>query len=256
MSAEPLVIELSVNVAGSLGEVWRAVASGPGISAWYVPHAVEERTGGAATASFGPGPEMQVPGRVALWDPPRRVVFDGGPGVEGLEFDWSVAAAAGGSCSVRLRNSGFTSDPEGRAHRDALAAGWELFLLNLQLHRAHFPGQEASASLPMATWAMSRDDAWVRLTSALGIPRAPEVGDRLEMGLPNGAELAGVVVDTAAWRVVLLLDRPAPGTGFIAVEGSDAEVSVSVWTYLYGDEREEIAEVSDRQWRRWLEELG
>lgn len=72
-------IELDIEVPGTPEEVWRAIATGPGISSWYVPHVVEEREGGAATASFGDGPEMQVPGRVVAWEPPRRIVFDGGP---------------------------------------------------------------------------------------------------------------------------------------------------------------------------------
>jgi uncharacterized protein YndB with AHSA1/START domain len=60
-------IELEVEVRGTPEEVWRAIATGPGISSWYVPHKVEEREGGAAAASFGSGPEMQIQGRVAAW---------------------------------------------------------------------------------------------------------------------------------------------------------------------------------------------
>ena len=59
-------IRLELEVPGTIEEVWDAIATGPGITSWYVPHTVEERQGGAATASFGPGPEMQVPGRVAV----------------------------------------------------------------------------------------------------------------------------------------------------------------------------------------------
>ncbi|MCB1248049.1 MAG: SRPBCC domain-containing protein [Acidimicrobiales bacterium] len=76
----PRTLELEVEVVGTPEAVWQAIATGPGISSWYVPHTVEERPGGAATASFGDAPEMQIPGRVAAWDPPRRIVFDGGEG--------------------------------------------------------------------------------------------------------------------------------------------------------------------------------
>ncbi len=47
-------IELEIEVPGTPEEVWRAIATGPGITSWYVPHEVEEREGGAALASFGP----------------------------------------------------------------------------------------------------------------------------------------------------------------------------------------------------------
>ena len=52
---------------------------------------------------------MQVPGRVAEWDPPRRIVFDSGGHGEGLAFEWLVEARHVGTCVVRLVNSGFGS---------------------------------------------------------------------------------------------------------------------------------------------------
>ena len=38
-------IELEIEVVGTPEEVWQAIATGPGISSWYVPHTVEEREG-------------------------------------------------------------------------------------------------------------------------------------------------------------------------------------------------------------------
>ena len=61
-------IELSVEVPGTPEEVWAAVATGPGISSWYVPTTVEEREGGATTSVFGPGEGMTVPGKVTAAD--------------------------------------------------------------------------------------------------------------------------------------------------------------------------------------------
>ena len=174
----PRAIELEVEVAGTPEEVWQAIATGPGIGSWYVPHTVEEREGGAATASFGPGPEMQVSGRVAAWDPPRRVVFDGGRG-RGLAFEWLVEARDGGSCVVRLVNSGFGHGGEWDAQYDAMTEGWKLFLFNLQLHLAHFRGQVATAVQPTSMWPGPPDEAWNTLTSELALPARPAVGDRV-----------------------------------------------------------------------------
>ena len=106
MSEDKRSIDLQVEVEGTPEEVWKAIATGPGISSWYVPHTVEEREGGAATASFGPGPEMQIPGRVAAWEPPNRIVFDDGSDAPGLAFEWLVEARDGGTCVVRLVNTG------------------------------------------------------------------------------------------------------------------------------------------------------
>ena len=254
MSDESRSIELAVEVPGSTEEVWRAIASGPGISSWYVPHSVEEREGGAAMASFGPEPEMQIPGRVAVWEPPRRVVFDGGEGAEGLAFEWTIETRDGGACTVRLRCTGFGTGEEWDAQCEGMTEGWQLFLLNLRLHLEHFRGQTARAVLPTATWAGPRQKTWTRLTGALDIPPAPAAGERVEVSAPGTPALAGTVVDAAPWRLALLLDQPAPGTAFLAVEGKGEQVNVSIWSYLYGKDGGGAAERDEPRWRQWLAE--
>ncbi len=252
MVDESRSIELEVEVVGTPEEVWRAIATGPGISSWYVPHTVEEREGGAATARFGPGPDMLIPGRVAAWEPPRRIVFDGGEDAGGLAFEWLVEARDDGTCVVRLVNSGFGSGEEWDGQFDAMSDGWRLFMLNLQLHLEHFRGQTATASLPTATWAGPREATWARLTSQLGIPAAPSVGDRIEVSATDAPTLGGTVADVASWRVALAVDDPAPGTAIIAAEGSGDDVSVSIWSYLYGNDGAAAAERDEALWAKWL----
>ena len=67
MTDDQRSIDIQLEVPGTPEQVWEAIATGPGITSWYVPHEVEPRAGGAMTASFGPGPEMQVNGRIADW---------------------------------------------------------------------------------------------------------------------------------------------------------------------------------------------
>lgn len=252
MSDDERSIELEVEVAGTPDEVWDAIATGPGISSWYVPHTVEEHEGGTATASFGEGPGMQITGRVAAWDPPRRVVFDKGEGVEGLAFEWLVEARDGGTCIVRLVNTGFGSGADWDAQYDGLSEGWQLFLLNLQLHLQHFRGQVATAMLPLAMWDGTRPTTWAALTQALGIPASPRVGERLVVRSPGAPELSGTVVDAAPWRLALLLDHPRPGTAFLAVEGTGEQTAVSIWSYLYGPESSVVAARDQPRWEEWL----
>lgn len=257
-------IELEVDVEGTPDEVWRAIATGPGISSWYVPHTIEEKAGGLATASFGPG--MDVDGRVAAWEPPSRVVFDGGDVDAGLSFEWLVVLADNrpdsrpdsqpnnSRCVVRLVNSGFPSGPEGDDYVNAMTAGWRLFLSNLQLHLRHFSGQSATAMLPMATWPQTRDAAWTSLIDGLGIPSSTAVGDRLEFGVGGSARLVGSVANLTDHNLVLVVEEPAPGTAFIAAEGSGDETMVSIWAYLYGEEGAKAVEADDGVWRNWLNE--
>ena len=252
MNDEERSIELEIEVTGTPEEVWRAIATGPGISSWYVPHVVEEREGGAAMASFGPGPEMQIPGRVAAWDPPNRIVFDSGGADAGMAFEWLVEARDGGTCIVRLVNSGFGSGADWDDQYDGMTEGWGLFLLNLKLHLEHFSGQSATASLPMAMWSGPREQAWSALADQLGFPPAPAVGDRIELRADDGPSMAGTVVDAASWRLALVLDQPAPGTAFVAVEGNGEEVGVSIWSYLYGPDGAAAAARDEPRWAAWL----
>src|SRR6185436_17250749 len=50
---------IEFEVAGTPEEVWQAIATGPGISSWFVPTEIEERDGKpvAVKYKFGPGVE-------------------------------------------------------------------------------------------------------------------------------------------------------------------------------------------------------
>ena len=59
-----------VELDASPEEMWQAIATGPGISTWFVPHQVEEREGGAMSAQFGGG--FDAAAQVRAWEPGRR----------------------------------------------------------------------------------------------------------------------------------------------------------------------------------------
>ena len=251
------VIDLSVEVAGTPEEVWTAIATGPGITAWFVPTTVEERVGGATTSKFGEGPEMLIPGRVAAWEPPRRLVFDGGEEEPGLAFEWLVETNAKGSCVVRLVNSGFVEGTPWDDQYDGLLEGWGLFMFNLQLHLAHFAGQKATSMLPMTMWVMPVDEAWPRLLADLGLPAVPVVGERIVATAADAPPLAGTVVRSEPARIALLLDEPAAGTAFLACEAARVDgvdqAGVSIWQYLYDDDATGIVERDGATWAAWLQ---
>lgn len=246
-------IELEVEVPGTPEEVWEAIATGPGLSSWYVPHRVEGREGGAVSLSFGPG--MDVTAEVLVWEPQRRVVFGGGGG-PGLVFEFLVEPRSGGSCVVRLVNSGFGTGEEWDDQFDGMAEGWGVFLTNLRLHLEHFAGRAATPMLPTATWVGPRDTAWQRLLDELGLPPTLAPGDRVEVGPPDVPSLVGTVAAVRPFDVCLVLDRPAPGTAFLAAEGDHDQVRVSIWSYLYGPDGPDVAGRDDPAWRAWLAARG
>lgn len=274
MTDEERTIDMEVEVKGTPEEVWRAIATGPGISSWYVPHTVEEREGGAMTASFGDGPEMQITGQVGAWEPPRRVFFHGGDPDAGLAFEWLVEARDGGTCVVRLINSGFGGGDEWDDQYDAMTEGWKLFLAQLRLHLEHFAGQTAVASLPRAMVSADTETTWAALTDRLGVPSQLAVGDRIEIGGQgetddtggaDGADgasvpmLAGTVTDILSGgehHALLVVDQPAPGTAFFGAEGHGGLTGVSIWTYLYGEEGAAATERDKPGWQNLLDDVA
>lgn len=64
--------------------------------------------------------------------------------------------------------------------------------------------------------------------------------------------LAGKVVKSDMGRLSVLLDSPCAGTALIAVEGGGDQVSVSIWSYLYGADRVELVAAYEQQWQQWL----
>ena len=253
MTEEARSIEIEIEVPGLPEEVWRAVATGPGISSWYVPHTIEGSVGGKATFSFGPG--MDGEGRVTVWDPPHRFVLEGEEPGEGLAFEWTVQARSEDTCTVRLINSGFGDGGEWDTQYDAMARGWSIFFTNLRLHLEYFAPLVATPSLPMAVWEMSLDDAWVRLTDHLDIPAEVEAGDRITVSGLGAPHLSGVVVKASKGWYSLLIDAPASGTGFISAESHGDMTAVSIWTYLYNDEGKAASAGAESIWRDWLESL-
>lgn len=256
-------IDLEIEVPGTPEEVWRAIATGPGITSWYVPHTVEEEAGGVASASFGDAPEMQIAGRVAEWDPPHRIVMDGGDPAEGLVFEWLVEARDGGSCVVRLINSGFGQGGEWDDQYDAMHEGWLIFMSNLRLHLEHFAGETAITALPMTYVPVDADAAWEAMAAALGVPERAAVGERITTGGEGVPHLGGTVAAIAnpndidrMNKYLLRLDEPVPGTAFIGAESHGAMSSLSVWTYLYGPDAEAVSVASKGDFQRILDTVS
>ncbi len=238
----PRVIDLSVEVPGTPEEVWHAVATGPGISSWFIPHSVAEHEGGTVTMDFGSsfGKETAT---VESWDPPHRVVFVG-PGEQPLAYEWLVEARNGGTCVVRLVNSGFGSGADWDGQYDGMTQGWQLFMENLRLHLTHFRGQRAEPVIPVGMAPGPNQTAFDELCRALGIFADLQAGDRLATsgdGVPPLAGTLQAVKRTAKVSAYfLLLDGPAPGTAFLAAEGDGEQVSVCAYLYLYGGDTASI----------------
>jgi uncharacterized protein YndB with AHSA1/START domain len=132
-------VEASVEVPGTPEQVWQAIATGPGISSWFVPSQVEERIGGTARSNFGPG--MESTATITAWDPPRRVAMDSrddmGPEGPTIATEWTVEAHSGGTCVVRVVHSWFSDRDDWDKQFEGHEHGWVAFFRILHLYLSH-----------------------------------------------------------------------------------------------------------------------
>jgi uncharacterized protein YndB with AHSA1/START domain len=247
-------IDLDIEVPGTPEEVWEAVASGPGITAWFVPARVDGRLGGTCELDFGPGLGVET-ARITAWEPPRRLVAEvAAEGRPAFAMEWLVEARDGGTCVVRLINSGFGSGADWDAEYDATEAGWRLFLYNLRLYLTHFPGRRCSSVLVNGHADGPVDRAFGELAAALGLPARAGQGERVAATAPGAPPLAGVVERAAPNMLTLLLEQPAPGIAFVVCEpAGDGSAHASVYLYLFGDGAAEAAARDEPAWRAWVQ---
>ena len=186
-------VQVEVEVPGTPEEVWQAIATGPGISSWFVPAEFEERDGKpvAVTLNFGPG--MESRSVVTAWDPPRRFAAqgEGWGGSPPIADEWSVEARGGGICVVRVVHSLFASTDDWDNQLEGTESGWPGFFRILRIYLTHFRGQRSAMMQWMAPAAGTEAEAWETLTAALGL-KGVSAGQRwtAPAGVPA---LSGVV---------------------------------------------------------------
>jgi uncharacterized protein YndB with AHSA1/START domain len=232
-------VNLEADVPGTPDAVWAAIATGPGITAWFVPCTVEGRLGGAVVLDFGGG--VVGAGRVTRWEPPAAFAYgsaadDPRPG--DLAFEFAVSPAGEGTCVVRLVVTGPTPD--------AMAEGWKVFLLNLRLHLTHFAGEECHSV--MATGPGS----WAALTGGLGLPAAPAVDDWVAAHAEGGPHFGGRVVHAGANGYAVRTDLPAPGIVLVGALGP----TVSLGGWFRGPTGIDAATAGRTAWTSWMTGLA
>lgn len=146
------VINLEVEVTGTPEQVWEAIATGPGISAWLQPTTVDERVGG--TFAFDMGSGRNDSGKVTAWEPPCRFATgevrwraEGAPAAT-LATEWRVEALSGGTCVVRMVMSGFGTGAVWDREIEQLTEGMRKALESLRLYCA---GRTSTHGTPART---------------------------------------------------------------------------------------------------------
>ena len=246
-------VEVEVEV-GTPGEVWQAIATGPGVSSWFV--LTEAREDGTVISHFGPG--MDAIATQTAWDPPRRFAAEGelGPNAPRMATEWIVEARSGGTCIVHVVHSLFASTDEWDDQLENIEAGWPDYFRILRLYLTHFRGQRCSGIQLVGVAPGPASKAWEVLTGSLGLADAT-LGQR--RNTPASAPtLAGLVERTGErghpHQLLLRLDEPAPGIAHLFALSMGGQVFISIRFYLYGDRAPAAALRDEPLWHAWMNE--
>jgi uncharacterized protein YndB with AHSA1/START domain len=245
-------------VAGTPEEVWQAIATGPGVSSWFVPTEFEERNGKpvAMKVSFGPWPEMRS--EITAWDAPRMfaTTADGWlPGSPPIASEWTVEARGGGKCVVRIVQSLFASTDDWDMQLESAKVGFASFLKILQINLEHFRGQRSASQHLMGHAPGAEAESWDALIAALGL-EGMKVGQRFTA--PAGVPALSGVVEYATrdpFDAVLRLDKPAPGVVALGIAGMPGgPYHLGMVVHLHGDQAAETLARETPLWEAWFQQ--
>jgi uncharacterized protein YndB with AHSA1/START domain len=250
-------VTTELDLVGTPEQVWQAIATGPGISAWFVPTDIEQRDGKPVAVIYHFAPGMEPRAAVTVYDPPRTFAqqADGWlPGSPPMAAEWTIEARAGGVCRLRIVQSLFASTDEWDNQLEGAKEGWSGFLATLQVYLAHFNGQPLALAQLRRPAEGTDADIWSAMLSALQLAGL-RVGQRVasSAGIPS---FGGVVeyLSENPFDALIRVDEPAPGILALGVAGTPGGPSlVGVNLYRYGDDADAALARETPAWQAWLE---
>jgi uncharacterized protein YndB with AHSA1/START domain len=249
-------VQVEVEVPGTPEEVWQAIATGPGISSWFVPTEFEMRDGKPVAVKLNFGPGMETSSAVTAWDPPRKFAAqgEGWGGSPPIADEWSVEARGGGICVVRVVHSLFASTDDWDNQLEGTESGWPGFFRILKIYLTHFRGQRSALMQWMAPAAGTEAEAWETLTASLGL-KGVSAGQRCNAPASVPA-ISGVLehATQSPYNALLRLDKPGPGTAALGVVSFGGATMVTLSFYLYGDQAAGTAAHETPLWEAWIQE--
>jgi uncharacterized protein YndB with AHSA1/START domain len=178
--------------------VWEAIATGPGVDAWFM---------GRTEIEPGKTVRTELPGgfvldsEVRAWDPPHRLAYGGEPADNGEvhAFEFLVEGREGSTTVVRVVHSGALADWEGEF--DAMQEGDAIYFGKLAAYLEHFAGATGRSFFFQQEGAGERAAAMAAVRAGLGLPGGATEGDRVALA-PDGLEPLEGVVDLAGPHVL------------------------------------------------------
>lgn len=251
----PYRFELSLEVPGTADQVWQAIATASGISAWMCPTEGEPGPGG--TITFDMGPEASSTARITGWEPGRRLEYEedwaslmghAGAAVTPLATEFVVETRSGGTCVVRVVSSAFGAGADWEDEFWAeMDTGWAAMLDNLRLYLTFFPGQEVVGVDARIEVGGGVDEAVPTIARALGAER---------VGQPVSLDGTSGVLERLQHRHLLVrTEAPVPGFVWFFAFPHEGRVMIQFAGHLFGDGAADQAAGERDRWTEWVRSL-
>jgi uncharacterized protein YndB with AHSA1/START domain len=224
-------VRKEVVLAATPEQVWEAIATGPGLAAWFMTMELDPQDGS-----------------VTAWEPGKRLAVQTPAAEDGSTqaFEYLIEARDGGSTVLRFVHSGILGDDWGDEFVSSASSGWDMYLHTLAQYLEHFPARPATYVEVEAPQSSADESAWPVLLRAVGVSENVTAGDPVRLALPGLEPLDGVV------------DYVSPN--FLGVRTSDAlyrfhgraaiGMVIAVGHHLYRDDVD--AEQAAERWQAWL----
>ena len=185
--------EDELTVDASPDEVWEAIATGPGMNAWFMGHTTV--TGGECGAIRVDMGQFTQDFTITGWQPGRRLAYTTDPRPDGsfLALEWLIEGRSG-TTILRSVGSGFIGSDDWQDEYDSLRQGGRRYLLNVGQYLTFFRGRAATPVNAGWPQAGPRADVLRTLTHGLGLAGLPRVGDAVRLAPPGLPPIHGVVV--------------------------------------------------------------
>jgi uncharacterized protein YndB with AHSA1/START domain len=176
---KPFEIRKEIPLTATPEQLWEAIATGPGLTAWFMPMEVD--------------PDSSM---VTSWEPGRRLAIRTPSGPDGSfqAFDYRIETGrSGGTTLLRFVHNGFTGDDWGDGFDVMTSSGWDMYFHTLHQYLTHFARRPAVYLEAEAPSASAKPEAWPRLVAALGLTDPVEVGAAVRFDLPGVGSVEAVV---------------------------------------------------------------
>ena len=241
--------EISLDLDGSRGDVWRALTEAEELVRWFPLAArVAPGKGGSMVWSWGVGWDWET--RIDAWEPGRllRLVQEDArpydtqgrplppgeaePARIAMEFTLETHQ---GKTRLRLVHSGFGYGAGWDSELEGITEGWQVELRSLRYYLRAHRGKNRIAARALVNTSMPRDAAWARLLGPGGFLLTPpelREGEAYEVVAPGGQRFSGTVELNLPGQTLAGTVRELDDGWFRLLTWRDASGNTGVWAWV------------------------